>query len=95
MKKKIILLTIAIAIVALFAGCDAILEGFYPEFKENPNSINISITASSDPTVVALIPLNDLGFPKPNEIIKAIMNGPYFDVSFDGLPDGSYNVYVW
>jgi hypothetical protein len=95
MKKKIILFAFVIAIPALFTGCDAILEGFFPEFKGSPNSINISIKASDDPTVVALIPLNGFGQPMPDEIVKASMGGSNFDVSFDGLPNGKYNVYVW
>jgi hypothetical protein len=98
--KKIILVVIAIAILALFAGCDAILEGFFPEFADT-NSIDVFVEISDlrntddYPVIVALIPLDNTLAPIEQLIVKQKRFEHDFYVSFDGIPNGKYQVYGW
>jgi hypothetical protein len=100
MKKRIIIIAITVLTLALLSGCDAILEGFFPEFADT-NSIDVHVKITTivnvyeKPVIVALIPFDGSNNPIKGEIVKEERNEFDFYVSFDGLPNGKYQVYVW
>jgi len=96
MKKRIIVLGIVLAAVVLLAGCDALLEGFFPEFK-NTNAINVKYTATAGPVTVALMrfELGDTVMTAPERIVRITREEKEFFVSFDGLSAGKYQVFAW
>ena len=96
MKKRIVVLSIVLAVVVLLAGCDALLEGFFPEFK-NTNAINVKYTAPAGPVTVALMgfELDDPDMDTPERIVRITREEKEFYVSFDGLPAGKYSVFAW
>jgi hypothetical protein len=96
MKKRIIILSAILAAVILLAGCDAVLEGFFPEFK-NTNAINVKYEAPAGPVTVALMrfELGDTAMTTPVKTARINREEKEFYVSFDGLPAGKYQVFVW
>lgn len=94
MKKRIILIAITVLTLALLSGCDAILEGFFPEFADT-NSIDVYVQINDTPVVVALIPYDDTDNPMADKIEKQTWYSTGFNASFDGLPEGKYQIYVW
>ena len=100
MKKRIILIAITVLTLVLLSGCDAILEGFFPEFADtNSIDVHVQITTGVNvydkPVIVALIPFDGSDSPIKGEIVKEKRNEFDFYVSFDGLPNGKYQIYVW
>jgi hypothetical protein len=102
MKQRIIVLIAVALSVMLFTGCDAILEVFFGEFGDNPNSLELQVmidpafTDTGNPVRIALIPYN----PDDTIMVDQILLDTHFYapeiwVTYDGLPHGRYQIYVW
>ena len=102
MKKRIIILIAVALSVMIFTGCDSILEMFFSEFGENPNSLELQILVDDSynlvdyPVIIALIPYDEYDDPVQDAIIvDTIYDEPEIWMTYDGIPNGKYQIYVW
>ncbi|MCD6120513.1 MAG: hypothetical protein J7K04_01590 [Spirochaetales bacterium] len=111
MKKIIIISILAVSVIFLFSGCDAILEAMFPDEtghgdKSGNNSITINVDIDKgipgwqDSEVwVELVGVNGNDYYNTRHDFAwddgNINNPAHIDLNFDFLPDGDYNANVW